>query len=301
MLSRIGSIAGTVRNWYIGSIDADIRLEIPRVRIPGSPYFERLGYTRNTGIIGSKHVVFRRPVIFTAEEKDEINQRVRTLRSQFRIPANLDPDFLNNIEPPVIFTDEGSVFEEPLTLPSGDEFLSMDVHWNLGEGETNRYLAAHIIANEMRRFDMYRIRNNGVGPTLPMEPYVAQPVPAIAVPSIPVRNIERGTENALTFNTIEDGDRMANIKRRHATANLPAIWNSSYGRYYKRNTYTSLNPKRNPETRIPIGPSNVVYYKARLVDPPGAGEGIRRRTRRGSQGGGKRTRRRKIEAHRRSM
>ncbi len=81
------------------------------------------------------------------------------------------------------------------------------------------------------------------------------------------RNVPRNATNAITMDPITDGAIMANF---HGE--------SALGRFYKKDTYNSMNPKRNPFTRAPIQPSNVSYYRARV--PAAGGKRKTRRMRR---------------------
>ena len=60
--------------------------------------------------------------------------------------------------------------------------------------------------------------------------------------------------NAISYNDIKNGNIVVNF---HGE--------SGQGRYYKENTYQSLNPKKNPYTRANILAKNTTRYKVKLI------------------------------------
>ncbi len=65
--------------------------------------------------------------------------------------------------------------------------------------------------------------------------------------------LPRNAKNAITMDPIEEGQTMVNFHGEF-----------DQGRYYTKNTYNSINPKRNPYTRQNILPKNVIHYRAHL-------------------------------------
>ncbi len=96
-----------------------------------------------------------------------------------------------------------------------------------------------------------------------LDEYVPIPLPEPVVVEN-TKNVPRNTTNVITMDPIMDGTIMANF---HGESGL--------GRFYKKDTYNAMNPKRNPFTRAPIQPSDVMYYRARVL-----AEGGKRKTRR---------------------
>ncbi len=95
-----------------------------------------------------------------------------------------------------------------------------------------------------------------------------------------VRNIPANATNAISYNSIQDGNEMVTF---HGNLNRP-----NNPRYYKRSTFNSLQTanaglKRNPFTQQLIQPGNVTGYTARI------------------QEGGKKTRRRRGMRRRKSI
>lgn len=87
---------------------------------------------------------------------------------------------------------------------------------------------------------------------------------------MPTRPIPPNTDNAVSYNTIRDGNMMANFQNE-----------ASFGRYYKRGTVANIlkyrNPK-NPFTSKPLQESNVSYYKASV-----SSQGGKSKTRKGKK------------------
>lgn len=67
-------------------------------------------------------------------------------------------------------------------------------------------------------------------------------------------NIPRGSENAIAYIPIEDGNEIVDF---HDEA--------THGRYYKQNTFNTFRDRLNPHTRQQIRSTNVRYHTARLV------------------------------------
>jgi hypothetical protein len=90
-----------------------------------------------------------------------------------------------------------------------------------------------------------------------------------------VRNIPSGSTNVISYDEIEDGDKMVNFHGEY-----------DYGRYYKRSTFNAMPRKINPMTTEPVRKRNIVDYTAHIV-PAGARRSSRR-SRSPSRGGGRR-------------
>lgn len=72
------------------------------------------------------------------------------------------------------------------------------------------------------------------------------------------RNVVKGSENSLLFDTIEENDLMVNFPRNNSKTEY------NYGSYY-RNSNSVRTLKKNPQTRRNLKNTNFTFYKARLV------------------------------------
>lgn len=92
----------------------------------------------------------------------------------------------------------------------------------------------------------------------PAAPAAAAPAAAAPAAAAPIRYhyIPRGSKNAITEEEIVEGnDMVAWGNRQNLFLEEP--------RYYKKSTYNSLNPKKDPQTREPI--TDLFQYKARII------------------------------------
>ena len=91
------------------------------------------------------------------------------------------------------------------------------------------------------------------------------------------RNVVEGSENALSYDDIQEGNMMVNFPRRANANGEGRRTEYNFGKYYK--DLPSIRALRlNPETRHPLTPSNFTRYIAHLV-PRGGSKQSRRRTR----------------------
>ena len=97
---------------------------------------------------------------------------------------------------------------------------------------------------------------------------------------LPTKNIAANAENAIMYNTISNGNIMANFHDEFQR-----------GRYYKKanvqRLLTTRNPV-NPHTRAPLKKANITYYKAKIS----GGRGKRRTLKRGGSRSSRSSRRR---------
>ena len=87
---------------------------------------------------------------------------------------------------------------------------------------------------------------------------------------IETRNIPAGSENAISFDEIKEGNAMVNFPRQANTTDY------SFGTYYK-NTPQIRSLTKNPQTRYPLRRQNFKPYKAHIVPKGGK---TRKRSRR---------------------
>jgi ankyrin repeat protein len=89
------------------------------------------------------------------------------------------------------------------------------------------------------------------------------------------RNIPAGSENAISFDEIKEGNAMVNFPRQANTTDY------SFGSYYK-NTPQIRSLTKNPQTRYPLRRQNFKPYKAHIVPKGGK---TRKRSRRSGRSG----------------
>jgi ankyrin repeat protein len=77
------------------------------------------------------------------------------------------------------------------------------------------------------------------------------------IPKLPILYVEEGSENAITYNSIMEGDELVDF---HDESKLK--------RFYKSSTYDSLGRKNvNPFTMAALHPHNLKYYQAHIIPP----------------------------------